>query len=225
MFDDRKDAGRQLGQALSRYKGLEIIVLAIPRGGVEVGYYVAEKLNAPLSIVIVRKLPFPQNPEAGFGAIAEDGGIFFINNIHDQIPSSIAERIIAEQKQELKRRISVLRENKPISDISGKTVILVDDGIAMGSTMRAAIMLCKNKKAKTIVAAAPVCSPSTAEELQEVVDDVVILEKPPLFRAVAQAYKNWYDVSDEEVIRFMHRATNISTNMKTIDQQKHEKIF
>jgi putative phosphoribosyl transferase len=206
MFEDRKEAGQKLGKALESYRGTNGIVLAIPRGGVEVGYYVAQYLRLPLSIIVVRKLPFPENPEAGFGAIAEDGSTFFIDRFHGQLPAGLTRRIIEEQKRELKRRIKVLREDKALPEIAGKTIILVDDGIAMGSTVQAAIMLCKNKKAAKIVVAAPVAGPATAAELQEVADEVVILERPPFFRAVAEVYKNWYDVPDDEVIDIMQKS-------------------
>lgn len=206
MFQDRKDAGQQLGEALKMYKKCNGIVLAIPRGGVEVGSYVAEYLGVPLSLVVVRKLPLPENPEAGFGAIAEDGSAFFVDRVSNRLSSDVIQLILEEQKQELERRIQALREGKPIPSITGKIVILVDDGIAMGSTMQAAIMLCKNKKARKLVVASPVASQSTAEELAEVADDIVILEKPPFYRAVAEVYSNWYDVPDDEVISFMQKS-------------------
>lgn len=208
MFQDRQDAGQQLGKALKMYQKCDGIVLAIPRGGVEVGSYVAEYLEVPLSLVVVRKLPFPENPEAGFGAIAEDGSIFFVDRVSSRLSSDAIRLILEEQKQELERRIQALRvrEGKPLPSITGKIVILVDDGIAMGSTMQAAIMLCKNKKAGKLVVASPVASQSTAEELAEVADDIVILEKPPFFRAVAEVYSNWYDVPDDEVISFMQKS-------------------
>jgi predicted phosphoribosyltransferase len=205
MFEDRKQAGQKLAKALERYKKCSGIVLAIPKGGVEVGYYVAEHLELPLSIIVVRKLPFPQNPEAGFGAIAEDGSTFFVDLFYSQIPPQTVEKVLEQQKQELKRRIEVLRGGKPLPEITGKIVLLVDDGIAMGSTMQAAIKLCKNKKAKKIVVAAPVAGPATAAELAEVANEVVIIEKPPHFRAVAEVYENWYDVPDDEVIRIMRK--------------------
>jgi len=206
MFEDRRDAGRQLGNVLLSYRSLNPLILSIPRGGVEVGYYVAEQLGVPLSMVIVRKLPLPHNPEAGFGAIAEDGSTYFVKRAYKQIPTDIVEKIIEEQRQELKRRVEVLREGRPLPEIKGKTVILVDDGIAMGSTIRAAIMLCRNKQAGKIVAAAPVTGPGTATDLAEAADEVVILEEPPFFRAVAEAYRNWYDVGDDEVVRIMQRS-------------------
>lgn len=209
MFKDRKEAGQKLGKALEVYKRRDAIVLAIPRGGVEVGYYVAEHLEIPLSIVVVRKLPFPENPEAGFGAIAEDGSVYFIDRHSIDLSSETIQRIIREQQQELEKRIEILREGQPLVTITGKTVILVDDGIAMGSTMRAAIMLCRNKKAKEIIVASPVSGPDTALEFAKVIDEVVILEKPAYFSAVSQVYRNWYDVPYDEVISIMQRSKNI----------------
>ena len=214
MFQDRQDAGQKLGEALKMYKKCEGIVLAIPRGGVEVGSYVAEYLEIPLSLVVVRKLPFPENPEAGFGAIAEDGSAFFVDRISSRLSSDVIQFILEEQKQELERRIQVLREGQPLPSITGKIVILVDDGIAMGSTMQAAIMLCKNKKAKKIVVASPVAGPSTAAELAEIVDEIVILEEPPFFRAVAEVYENWYDASDDEVINIMQESKYFRYHLK-----------
>jgi predicted phosphoribosyltransferase len=206
IFKNRKEAGQKLGKALDIYKRCDGIVLAIPRGGVEVGYYVAKHLELPLSIIVVRKLPFPGNPEAGFGAVAEDGSVFFVNRFSHVLPSEVVQQILEKQKRELQRRIDVLREGKSLPTITDKIVILVDDGIAMGSTMQAAIILCRNKKAKKIIVAAPVAGPDTAAELTDVVDEVVILEKPPFFRAVAEVYENWYDVPDSEVIRIMQKA-------------------
>jgi len=205
MFEDRKDAGERLARALQKYKDKDVLVLAIPKGGVEVGYQVAKFLNSDFSIIISRKLPYPNNPEAGFGAMAEDGSTFIIDYAARGLSPDTISRIIKEQNQEIKRRIKTLRDGKPLPEIAGRTVILVDDGIAMGSTMQAAISLCKNKRAKRIVVASPVAGRSTIAELAEIVDDVVILEKPIFFQAVAQVYANWYDVSDEEVIQITEK--------------------
>jgi len=215
MFKDRKDAGRRLGRALEAYKDKDALVLAIPRGGVEVGYYVAEHLQAEFSIVIVRKLPLPANPEAGFGAIAEDGSIFLADRIAKEIPSEVSARIQDEQKQEIARRIRILRQERPLPAIEGRTVVLVDDGIAMGSTMQAAIILCKNKKPGKIVVASPVAGPPAVSSLSNVVDEIVILEQPRFFRAVAQVYENWYDVSDDEVIEIIRK-----TNRSQLESQE-----
>jgi predicted phosphoribosyltransferase len=210
MFRDRKDAGRRLADALQSYRQEHPVVLAIPRGGVEVGVQVALGLEAPLAILIARKLPMPDNPEAGFGAVAEDGSTFLVEYLAAALGSARVQETIREQMQEIERRIQVLRRGEPLPPLKGRTVIVLDDGIAMGSTMRAAVTLCRNHGAGKVVVAAPVAGPSTAAELRKLADDVVILETPVTFRAVAQVYENWYDVSDEEVIRLMdeyHKAT------------------
>jgi len=208
MFKDRKDAGERLARALEKYKDKNVLVLAIPKGGVEVAYQVAKYINAELSILISRKLPFPDNPEAGFGAIAEDGSTFIINGARFWLSEHAINEIIKEQKQEINRRIIILREGRDLSEISGRKVILIDDGVAMGSTMMASIMLCKNRNAKEIVIATPVAGVEVAKKIEQLVDKVVILEKPIYFNAVAQVYENWYDVSDEEVIDILDRWHN-----------------
>ncbi len=205
MFRDRTDAGRKLAQALEKYKGAGALVLAIPRGGVEVGYQVARHLDVDFSIIITRKLPYPDNPESGFGAIAEDGSVFMIEGARYQLPQSTIEKIAEEQRREIKRRIEALRGGRPLPEVEGRTVILVDDGIAMGSTMRASIMLLRNRKAGRVVAAAPVTGERTAAEIRKLADEVVIVEIPSFFYAVAQVYENWYDVPDEEVVEIMGR--------------------
>lgn len=200
MFKNRKDAGEKLAQTLERYRPENPLILAIPRGGVEVGLQVSRKLAADFSLIIARKLPFPDNPEAGFGAIAENGSTFIFENASYWLAGETIEQIKQEQIAEIERRINALRGGKPLPDISGRTVILIDDGIAMGSTMRAAIELCRNRNARKIVVAAPVAGREVAEAIAKEADEVVVLEVPVYFRAVAQAYENWYDVSDEEVL-------------------------
>ncbi len=202
MFEDRADAGRRLGQALEEYRGEDALVLGIPRGGVEVGIEVAAHLNVDFSILIVRKLPFPRNPESGFGAIAEDGSMYLYEEASRWLPEEAIQAVIREQQHEVQRRVAVLRGG-PLPRIAGRTVILVDDGIAMGSTMRAGVMLCKNRDAGEIVVAAPVAGHRVVADFEALVDDVVVVEQPPNFRAVAQVYRNWYDVSDEEVLELM----------------------
>ncbi|MBP7836261.1 MAG: phosphoribosyltransferase [Candidatus Omnitrophica bacterium] len=205
MFKDREDAGKKLAKALKGYKDKGVLVLGIPRGGVIVGYEVAKALNADFSIVISRKLPYPGNPEFGFGAIAEDGSMFIVDEYEAMLPKTIVDKIIAEQKSEITRRILALRKGEGLPEIAGRTVILVDDGIAMGSTLRAAIFLCKNKKAQKVIAASPVSGEQMEKELADIVDEVVILEKPPFFRAVAQSYQNWHDVPDQEVVEVIKK--------------------
>lgn len=205
MFEDRRDAGEKLARALGKYQGKKALVLGIPRGGVEVGYNVAKHLNADFSIIISRKLPYPDNPEAGFGAIAEDGSTFIYEAAAVGLSKETIAAIMEEQEKEIRRRITVLRKGGPLPKIAGRTVILIDDGIAMGSTMKAAIALCRKKKAKRIVVAVPVTGKDTAEDIGSIVDEITVLEVPEFFYAVAQAYGNWYDVTDEEVIGIMEK--------------------
>jgi predicted phosphoribosyltransferase len=219
MFKNRKDAGEKLAKALEKYRTENPIILAIPRGGVEVGLQVAAKLGADFSLIIARKLPFPDNPEAGFGAIAENGSTFILENAYYWLSEETIEQIKQEQTAEIERRIKALRGGNPIPELAGRTVILIDDGIAMGSTMRAAIELCKNRKAGKIVVAVPVAGREVAEELQKKVDELVVIETPVYFRAVAQAYEKWYDVSDEEVLDLLRE--NIRKK-ELKDQEFHE---
>ncbi len=200
MFKNRKDAGEKLAGALKKYEAENPLILAIPRGGVEVGLQVARELNADFSLIIARKLPFPDNPEAGFGAIAENGSTFIFEDAYYWLAGENIERIKQQQIAEIERRVKALRGGNPLPDMKGRTVILIDDGIAMGSTMRAAIELCKNREARKIVVAVPVAGREVAEEIERKVDELVVLEIPAYFRAVAQAYERWYDVSDEEVL-------------------------
>jgi predicted phosphoribosyltransferase len=205
VFKDRKHAGRELSKKLSHLRAVNPLVLAIPRGGVPVGYEIAKALQADFSLIIVRKLPFPYNPESGFGAIAEDGSSIILNQAKSIFSSETIETIIEEQKKEIKRRRQVLRGGHPIPEISDRTVILVDDGIAMGSTMLAAIEMIKNQKPKSLIVAVSVSSPEIGRAIdnQRAVDETIILEQPRYFRAVAQVYENWRDIPDYEVISIM----------------------
>ena len=205
MFKDRKDAGQRLGAELEKFRDQNPLILAIPRGGVEVGYEVAEYLGAEMSIVVSRKLPYPDSPEAGFGAITEDGSRYIFSDAAARISWAVIEWIIIEQKTELDRRVQVLRGGEPLCAIEGRTVILVDDGIAMGSTMRVSIMLCRDQKAGYLVVAAPVAGLDTVREIAKLVDEIVVLECPRAFYAVAQVYENWYDVGDDEAIRILRK--------------------
>jgi putative phosphoribosyl transferase len=197
MFKDRKDAGERLALALAKYKDQDVTVLGIPRGGVEVGYYVARYLHARFSMVVSRKLPLPNDPEAGFGAIAEDGSTFLVKRAAQWVSEKEIQAIQEAQKLEILRRVKTLRKGRPLPDLKDRT--------AMGATMLAAILLCRNKKAKKIVAAAPVAGEDVAAEIAEIVDELVVLETPVLFQAVAQVYRHWCDVPDSEVLAIMDR--------------------
>ncbi|MDZ7833253.1 MAG: phosphoribosyltransferase [Desulfobacterales bacterium] len=202
-FRDRAHAGRLLAEKLIDYESENPIVLAIPRGGVEVGIEVAKRLNCDFELLIVRKLPFPDNPESGFGAIAEDGSSVVFDRFAQTVSETERQQIYEAQQQEIQSRIRTLRKGRPLPAIKGRTVILIDDGIAMGSTMQASVAMCRNQKAQKIIVAAPVSSPRTKIEFQSLADDAVILTTPEFFQAVAQVYENWYDVSDEEVLELL----------------------
>ncbi len=204
-FLDRRDAGKKLAVELEKYRVKGPIVLAIPRGGVEVGYQVARHLDADLSLIVTRKLPLPDNPEAGFGAVAEDGSTYIYPRATRWVSDEKAKEIKHEQVEEIKRRIDVLRNGEPLPDIRGRTVILVDDGIAMGSTMKASIAMCRNQGAEKIIVAVPVTGTDRKADVGRLVHDIIVLETPHFFRAVAQVYRNWYDVSDREVLKIMER--------------------
>ncbi|HEO98014.1 MAG TPA: phosphoribosyltransferase [Epsilonproteobacteria bacterium] len=205
MFKDRKDAGRQLALGLQRYKDTDALILAIPRGGVELGYEVAKALHCDLSMIICRKLPYPHNPESGFGAIAEDGSVFIYEAATGDLSDVEIEDIKQAQQQEIKRRIEVLRGGRPLPSLKDRTVILIDDGIAMGSTMHAAVQMCRNSSASKIVVAVPVAGARSVSEFSKSVDELIVLESPINFYAVAQVYEHWYDVSDKEVLALMRQ--------------------
>lgn len=203
MFTDRKDAGEKLAATLSAYRNKGVLVLGIPRGGVEVAYHVAKSLNAAFSTVIVRKLGYPSNPEAAFGAIAEDGTIYLPGDVRTDLSEEEVQEIIRQERLEISRRVSALRKGKPLPEMRGKTVILTDDGIATGATIHAAIALCKHQGAAKIIVAAPISGQRMDYELRKLVDDVVILEKPAFFYAVGQGYEHFSDMSDADTLRFI----------------------
>lgn len=206
IFHDRTEAGEELAAVLRQRPRPRALVLGIPRGGAEVAYRIAEALHAEFSLLVVRKLPYPDNPECGFGAIAEDGATYFVPGADQGLPRELVARIVREQGDEVRRRMAALREGLPLPPLQGRPVILVDDGVAMGSTTQAAVLCCRNLGAARVTVAAPVASRHACAALQSVADEVVILSLPPSFHAVAEAYRDWYDVPDEEVRAIMHQA-------------------
>jgi putative phosphoribosyl transferase len=208
MFKDRNDAGTQLAQALENYRNKDPLVLAIPRGGVAVAAPVAKSLEAELALLISRKLPLPHNPEAGFGAVAEDGSISLIDDAFEIMPVYDIKKIVKAQKRVIKKRIRALRNGKPLPAFKGRTLILVDDGLAMGSTMRAAVLMCRNYDPCEIIVAVPVAGQKVKQSLEQEVDALIVLKTPLLFRAVAQVYEEWHDMSDEEVLSVLDSMKN-----------------
>jgi len=205
-FRNRADAGRRLAEALHRYRNEEIVVFAIPRGGVPVAVEVAKELGCQLDIVIPRKIPIPSNPEAGYGAVTEDGAIVLNEPRVRQLGLTRheIERHAEQVKAEIKRRTAVFRAKLAPSDLEGKTAIVIDDGIASGYTMMAAIKSIRQRGAAKVVAAAPVASASAWELIKPMADDVVcpIVAYTYSF-AVASFYQHWCDLTDEEVFEVL----------------------
>lgn len=203
MFHDRHDAGRQLAAALNEYKGKnDVIILALPRGGVVVGAEVARALELPLDIVVPRKIGAPGNPEFAIGAITETGkGIFDEETIRAYgIPKEYIDETVAKEQKEAQRRLQTYRGNRPPLIFRGKTAILVDDGIATGFTMKAAIASVRTKGVKEIVVAVPVGARDSIDEIKRIADTVLCLDAPSFFGAVGQCYEEFGQTTDEEVI-------------------------
>lgn len=205
MFMDRKEGGEKLGKALERYRFHNVLVLGIARGGVETAYYVAKHLQADFSFVVTRKLGYPINPEVAFGALAEDGSFFAFEHADKNISPETLQEVVEIEKREIARRIKILRKGKPLPDMKGRTVIIVDDGIATGATLFATINLCKNHKAGRIIVAAPVAGGSMKKTLQSKADEVIILHTPSFYHAVSQGYSTFHNLTDEGVLDIMNK--------------------
>jgi putative phosphoribosyl transferase len=204
-FADRVDAGKRLAEALADFHGKNAVVLAIPRGGVVVGYEIAAALVLPLDVIVPRKLGAPDNPELAIGAVAEDGSTVLDEGLvaYLGVCKGYIEEESARQREEITRRMTLYREGGPATEVKGKIVIMVDDGIATGSTMKAALASVKNRGAKSVVVAVPVGPPNTIQELRGLADRVVCLYMPEYFEAIGQFYEDFSQTSDDEVIRLL----------------------
>ena len=201
-FRDRVDAGRVLARELDAYRGRpDVLVLALPRGGVPVAFEVARELGAPLDVFVVRKLGMPGHEEYAIGAIAT-GGVRIINEEAIRtfgVTHAEIEAVTAEERLELERRERRYRDGRPAPDIDGKTVILVDDGLATGSTMRAAVEALRQEEPPRLVVAVPTAAPETCREIGALVDDMVCAITPEPFYAVGLWYDDFGQTTDEEV--------------------------
>jgi predicted phosphoribosyltransferase len=200
-FRDRRQAGQILAQQLDRYAGApDVVVLALPRGGVPVAFEVAQALDAPLDVFVVRKLGMPGHEEFAMGAIAT-GGVTVMNpDLRDfHVPEAALEAVVARERAELDRRERLYRGDRAPIALEGKTVILVDDGLATGSTMLAAVTAVKGANPKAVVVAVPVAAAETCQALRGHVDDVVCATTPEPFRAVGLWYRDFAQVGDAEV--------------------------
>jgi len=206
-FRDRAEAGRELGERLAEEYAVrsDVIVLALPRGGVAVGREVAEILDAPLDVLVVRKLGFPGQDELAMGAIASGGARVLNEDLLSQtgLPRDRVEAVVAREREELARREELYRGNRPAPAVAGKTVIVVDDGLATGSTMLAAVQALRSQDPARVVVAVPTAPPQTCAALEAVADEVVCLRQPYPFYAVGLSYEDFSEVGDEEVRRLL----------------------
>ncbi len=201
IFKDRSDAGRQLAAVLAGRSDRLSMVLAIPRGGVVVGAEVARALGLALDVIIPRKIGAPGDSELAIGAVTEDGTVALderlVSDLH--VPAAYIEEEAGRQRLEVERRLRAYRGSRPYPAIKGRSVALVDDGLATGATMKAAVASVRRRGARSVLVAVPVGPPSTVAELRALADDVVCLQEPPYFQAVGQFYREFRQTTDDEV--------------------------
>jgi len=209
IFTDRRDAGRRLANQLGQYASPDTIILAVPRGGVVVGFEVAMALCAKLDVVIPRKIGAPQQPELGIGAVAgDDVSVLDLQSIrYLEVSDRYLEEEMQRQREEIVRRRRVYRDDAPFPDLSGKIVILVDDGIATGYTIRAAAREIRAHRPSKLILAVPVAPPETVYNLKEEVDELIVLETPTPFFAVGAWYEHFDQTTDQEVIDLLRLAS------------------
>src|SRR5262245_6968677 len=206
QFIDRADGGRQLAGLLAAYKGRsDVIVMGLPRGGVPVAYEVARELRVPLDVFLVRKLGVPGHPELAMGAIAEGGVEVLSDDLINElgVPQKMVQQVAVRERMELDRRDALYRGGRSLPDVRGRIVILVDDGLATGSTMQAAVTALRRLEPARIVVAAPVGARETCERLGRIADEVRCLIAPDLFQAVGLWYQEFSQTTDDEVRRLL----------------------
>lgn len=210
MFSDRIEAGEKLAEALTDYRqDPAVIVLALPRGGVVVAAGVAERLGVPLEIMVVRKIGAPENPEYAIGAITECGETVFNEAEQTHLNNRWLKNEIKKEMAESDRRVKAYRHGTAMVNFENKTVIVVDDGLATGLTMKAAIQSVKKFKPGKVIVAVPVAAKDAVSEIKRMVDEVVVLQIPEFFGAVGQFYKSFPQVSDHEVAQSLKRASGL----------------
>ena len=209
-YRDRRHAGLELARYLADVKGQDVVVLALPRGGVPVAFEVARALDAQLDVFVVRKLGLPGHPEFAMGAIAS-GGVRVLNDEVVRlyrIPEQAVEAIARDERHELERRERAFRSQRPPLDVGGRTVVLIDDGLATGSTMKAAVEAVRSLRPARIIVAVPVGSPDTCREFAAIADDIICARAPEHFAAVGQWYDDFRQTTDEEVRELLQTAAS-----------------
>lgn len=219
MFRDRRDAGTRLASKLLKYRdNKDVLVLALPRGGVMTGYETARALGVPMDVLIVRKLGVPWQPELAAGALSETGALVLNKLVVSgyKISKKFLEKEVSRQKEEISRRIELYRNGKDIAGLEDKIIILVDDGVATGATMKAAVETLREAKITKLVVAIPVSPADTAEELRGISDEFVCMETHGDFLAVGNYYQDFTEVSDEEVVGLLERSKKERGNLIVI---------
>ena len=218
MFRDRRDAGRRLAAALARFRDQQPVVLALPRGGVPVGFEIAMQLAAPLDVVLVRKIGHPEMPELAVGAIAEGEGV---ETVIDQavvaelgVSQTYLDEEIARQMRENDHRRGLYFKGRPPVEVRQRTALVVDDGIATGATMRAALRAVRKREPAKLVLAVPVAPESTLEAMRAEVDEIVCLASPEDFGAVGFFYADFRPVEDEVVVQLLDRAAQVAARSR-----------
>lgn len=214
IYKDRVEAGQVLASAIEEKYGSEIVVAAIPNGGVIVGIEIAKRLSACFTLIIVRKLHIPWNREAGFGAIASDGTMILNDTLVPVLGLSAEEikMIAAEELEEIRRREARYQMKKPV--LLNRTVVVVDDGLASGFTMLSAVHALRKSGPKKVIVAVPTASADAVQRVRQFADDVLCPNVRTGFMfAVADAYENWYDVEDEEVVSLIKLAKHVLSNL------------
>jgi len=211
MFRDRLEAGEKLAEVLSDYRGERVAVIAIPRGGVEVGYAVAERFDSPLDVTVPRKIGSPMDPELAVGAVAEDGTIYVEEDVVRML--GVREdwiRVEAERElQEVRRRLELYRGGKPLPELREYVVLLVDDGIATGATIIATARFLRKLNPRRLVIAAPVAPPEVLPKLSREADDVRCVETPTPFFAIGQFYQDFSQLDDSKVIEYLSKVRRL----------------
>lgn len=218
-FRDRTDAGRQLAAKLTIYAKQDPIILALPRGGVPVGYEIARALAAPLDVWVVRKIGVPWHPELGVGAVAEGGHVHLTPNVLAQVglTDEQLKELTEDKRREVEERVRTFRKGRPQPALRDRTVIIVDDGIATGGTVHAAIRSTRAQQPKQLVLAVPVAAPETIRELESEVDRVICLLTPSDLYAIGLWYEDFDQVSDAEVIDLLERARRQQPTVEQAD--------
>lgn len=214
-FRDRGEAGRMLAERLKDTGGESPVVLALPRGGVPVGYEIAMALGVPLEVLVARKLGVPWRPELGMGAIAEGGAMYVNADVleYADLSEEDVRAVAREEMRELARRVRLYRGGLPLPELRGRTVLLVDDGLATGGTARAAARSVRARGPRKLVLAVPVAAAETAEALRhEEVDEVVTVQEPDMLGSVGAWYEDFHQVDDEEVLALLMESHNLGAS-------------